>query len=388
MACADQRRRDLQRLAQMVLGAQQGLVLQLDGACELEHLRIARRPLEHLLNQLGGFLVVVADVGELGIEIIRLKVIRVDLAQRLELCRGCRDVALAEKRIDERNVRGEIFRIDGQGFSVFLDGGLGIGFRVQQQQAPENQRFCVVGFQGENLVDRRKRLVEVLIACLQACFEEQRGRVAGRQIERRLHRGACLEGVLLRGVGDGDGGFQVGRRLAVGQKKRTEFTGDRAIVATGIERSGDQRHHFRRRVFESLHLAQLDERRARVSVLEQRLAEKKARLGRIGILLQDVLELDDSRRAVFVRQIALGRREHAVGALAAAARQQGSGANQGENRAGEGGFHEINAMQDCPAPAYAPRRTGASGRKHSRRDTDFKETDRRTPPGGSPERAL
>ncbi len=311
--------RELQCLRDEGLGLQYRTRLQLNGTGEQQRFHIVRCDAQHLLHEFLGGLVVLAQKGNLGLEVFGLGQVRQDLLQFVELGLGRGEVAAREQDVENARVRRHPVLAQRKRLTLGLQRSLGICLDEEQQIALEVQCFVGARILGDDSIDQRERRIEITLTGLQPGLHQQRRPELGGGRQRFVQRCFRLGGGALLGVSRGERHLQFGGRSRLGELDRGVVL-DRAL-ALALQH---QRPHQRRQrrglgVLEIERLAQLDLGRHRVATVEQGATEQVACYGQVRLPLQRTLELDDGGLGVLRDQIGLGRRQQLLGFLLAAA---------------------------------------------------------------------
>ena len=327
-------RRLLQRLGQVGLGLQEGLLLELHRAGQLQDARVVRRHAQQRLRHLARLVVLLREQGHVAGKVGRLRVVGQHLLQGQHLLTRALQVLFAQQQRDQGAVRRHEVGLDGDGLFVGLDGLVGIPFAVVQQVALQLPGVVVLRGAADLLVHRRQGAVQVAGVGLQPGLEDLGRAVIGHGLQRCCHGRLRLIAPPHGAVGHRQRGFQVGIGQRVGQAGLAELLGQLLVLAFDEHGPRQLRHDGGLGVAQVQRLAQLQRGRGRVAAGQHGLAQQETGLGVVGIGLQHVLDLDDRGLGVVLGEQLLGRSEQLVGAVAATGHQGGSG--QGQKDRGEG----------------------------------------------------
>ena len=215
-----------------------------------------------------------------------------------------------------------------------LQRAVGVALACEQQLRLQQAGAFVVGLALQHLVEQGERALEVLLGGLQPRLHDDRRRVAGLREQGAVRQLGRLPGIVLHRIGDGQARRQVGNGLGALQFRVRKLREQLAVVADHQHRAGEVGHDLLLCDAELLRLRQLDDRGHRVARLDQRATEQQPALGRIGVLLEQGLELDRRGGGVLLLEKGLRRGQQILLGLALAA--GGDQGSQHERGGGDG----------------------------------------------------
>ena len=147
-----------------------------------------------------------------------------------------------------------------------------------------------------------------------------------------------------------DRGPEVYHRLVAVELAITELRNDFVVLTLGQQCPRQERICFIRLVLQIKGLADLSFRRPGLSILQQRLGQKKSRFCVVGCLLQCALELNDCRPGIGFLKIGFGGSDERGGFILAAACEHNDDCKRSNGELhrsiGRGHLHSSDSMED------------------------------------------
>ena len=201
-----------------------------------------------------------------------------DLLHGRELLVRFLALALPQQQRHDRGMRRDLvgLRLD----RLAKGGQRGLRLFLRKQDLPlEKPGVALCGRLRQRRLDERERAGQVTAGRLELGLAQQRARIVGLRCERggeRLLRAFC---VIRREASFADRHLEVGLGRGRRELGAGEFVDHLLARATQCERARQSRHHLVGRILEIAGLAKLLFRPRRIAGLEQRPAQKEARLG-------------------------------------------------------------------------------------------------------------
>jgi hypothetical protein len=259
-------------------------------------------------------------------------------ARHLDALLGGLELARAQQVGDQRQLRIDRLRPQLGGFLVGLAGRHGV-LAVQRFQVTLEPPGGIVGVAREQRVDAPQCAIRIARAGLVAGQRHLGADMPGNGDQGLLERAARFIAAVELQQGLGHVHQHVGASLRVFQAGTQVAVDQRAPLAPLRQRPGVQRREPRRCHAGLRGLVELHERAARIAAFQQHLAEQQARLGRLGVLLQGVLQMDLCRLRVLGSQRLLGLGDEFGRGVRSATRQC-----PGQAQGGRGGSKSMQSQ--------------------------------------------